>query len=488
MLGVRVMRFEELEEPRFTTDKVTDETFGRGELVNITNSLYSDTLFTNYRKQTGQRCIVQFHAYCASVASHRWPFQWAGDYSTGYATLNASLSGHAMVSYDLRDQTPAGLHNAFLTPFTVINSWSSVREPWRYTPAIEESHRRNGCLRSRLVPYLYSSLWQSHVDGVPIIRPMVLDHTQDPATYTMSAQYMLGDWLLVDLTQSSDVAGGGTITRAVEKLENTTDTSARDAAEGRIGRVYLPKGKWIDYWNGREVRRDKAGWVEGTWPQYMGGMIWVKAGAIIPMGQAKNYENEKKDEIVVLDVFPGGTSSYQLYEDDGLSYHYEKGEHAITRITTREDAENGKVKIGISQRQGQYDGMPMRRSYLLKVHANNAPEQVWIDGAELPNVKTVEELLYNQDIRGWTYYAEEKKAIIKLDAGWSYATPEAGAKPISAVPPTARFENIAWKVALVHQSNLGKDIPKPERFDRTIWKTDAKMIFGARTITLQLPN
>ena len=75
---------------------------------------------------------------------------------------------------------------------------------------------------------------------------------------------------------------------------------------------------------------------------------------------------------------------------------------------------------------------------------------------------------------------------LAFDSGWSYAAPEAGTKPVSAVPPTARFENITWKVSLVHQSNLGKDVPKPERFERIIWKTDAKMIFSSRTITLQM--
>lgn len=317
---------------------------------------------------------------------------------------------------------------------------------------------------------------------------MVLDYVQDPNTYFMSSQYMLGDWLLVDLTKSSDVAEGKTIAKSVEKLENTTNRSSRDAAQGRVGQVYLPAGKWIDYWTGHEVHRDNAGWVEGSWPEYMGGMIWVKAGAIIPMGQVKNYESEKKDEIVVLDVFPGGASSYQLYEDDGLSYHYEKGEHGITRITSQENAENGKVRIAISQRQGQYEGMPMRRSYLLKVHAKSLPKQVCVDGAELPKVKTIEDLLYNQDVSGWSYYAEEKKAIIKLDRGWSYAKPEAGRKPISAVPPTARFERIIWKVSQIHQSNLGKSVPKTERFERIIWKDDAKVIFNSRTITLQMPT
>lgn len=451
---------KELEEPRFTTDKVTDEKFARGELDNIANSLYSDTLFTSFRKQTGQRAIVMFHAYNASVASHRWPLQWAGDYSTGYGPLNASLSGHAMVSYDLRDQSPGGIHNGFLSPFTVINSWAYFREPWIYTRTIEESHRRNGCLRSRLVPYLYSSLRQAHVDGVPIVRPMVLDYTDDSNTYFMGSQYMLGDWLLVDLTKSSDVAEGDTVTKSVEKLANV---SPADAEEGRIGRVYLPAGKWIDYWMGHEVHRETAGWVEGSWPKYMGGMIWVKAGAIIPMGQVKNYEGEKKDEIVVLDAFPDGTSSYQLYEDDGLSYHYEKGEYATTRISSRENAEEGRVRIEISQRQGQYEGMPMRRSYLLKVHAKNAPRQVRLDGTELPKVKTIQELLYSQDVNGWSYYAEEKKAIIKLDSGWAYADSKAGRRPISAVPPTSRFERI-------------------------IWNDDAKPVFSSRTLTLQMPT
>ena len=149
----------ELLEPLISTTKLSDASMHPEELSNISNSLYSETLFNEFRKQTNQRAMVIFHAYNATVASQRWPLQWAGDFQAANGLLNASLSGHAMVSYDIRNPYAAGWHQGFFTPFSVVNSWAYYREPWLYSESIEQSHRLYACLRSRLVPYFYSSLW-----------------------------------------------------------------------------------------------------------------------------------------------------------------------------------------------------------------------------------------------------------------------------------------------------------------------------------------
>ena len=87
--------------------------------------------------------------------------------------------------------------------------------------------------------------------------------------------------------------------------------------------VYLPRGAWYDFWTneryegGREVTRP----VDlGTIPLY------VRAGAIVPMGPVKQYTAEKAEGPLDISVYPGADGSFLLYEDDGASFSYRKGE------------------------------------------------------------------------------------------------------------------------------------------------------------------
>lgn len=426
----RSIKSTELEAAVLADNTLVDRLVDPRELVNISNSLYTETLFEKFREQTNERAVVMFHAYNASVASHRWPFQWAGDFQAGNGMINASLSGHAMVSYDIRNPYPAGWHQGFFTPFTVVDSWAYYREPWLYSDYMLQSHRKYACLRSRLVPYIYTSLWQARQEGVPIMRPMTLDYSDDSATHQMKSQYFFGDWLLVGLSESEDAPAG-------TNIDHWTGVD-----KGRRGQAYLPEGTWIDYWSGDERVIDKAQWVYGEWPTHMGGMLWVKAGAIIPMGQVKNYETESKDEVVVLDVYPHGESSYQLYEDDGITYDYEKSVHAVTDITSIQSDDT--VQIKISARQGKYNGMPELRTHLVKMHSLVVPTRVELNGQELPYVLDPQDLIFDTGAHGWSYDAETKKAIIKADKGWQFANQTLDQNPLATIPPTASYEKIAW--------------------------------------------
>ena len=418
----------ELLDPVFAHQKFKDNKLSAEELNNVANSLYTETLFNEFRKQTGKRAVVMFHAYNASVASHRWPFQWAGDFQAENGMLNACLSGHAMVSYDIRNPYAAGWHQGFFTPFAVVDSWAYYRDPWLYSESIEESCRLYACLRSRLVPYLYSSLYQSHIKGMPIERPMVLNYSNDPITYQMKSQFMVGDWLLLALSDVDDSPAG-------EKIDYWTGSQ-----KGNHGRIYLPEGKWINYWNGEEKNIAKSQWVQDDWPEYLGGLLYVKAGAIIPMGQVKNYIDETKDEVVVLDVYPYKTSSYHLYEDDGISYRYETGESAITDIES--DQSGNKVKLSISTRKGSYKGMPEKRTFIVKIHSLLKPKNIIVDGVKLNCFSNANDLIYNEKSNGWYYDSESKKTIVKLDKGWKYQKGESSGDPLATIPLTAKNECI----------------------------------------------
>jgi alpha-glucosidase (family GH31 glycosyl hydrolase) len=87
--------------------------------------------------------------------------------------------------------------------------------------------------------------------------------------------------------------------------------------------VYLPEGNWFDFWTGelmgggREIQRSVD--LE-TMPLY------VKAGSILPLGPVKQYVSEPSDQPLSISVYPGVDASYLLYEDDGISFNYRKGE------------------------------------------------------------------------------------------------------------------------------------------------------------------
>ena len=150
-------------------------------------------------------------------------------------------------------------------------------------------------LRYRLMPYLYSAVRETSQTGMPIVRAMWLHHSDDPVAVARGDQYLWGRDILV--------------APVVEK-----DAKSR--------RVYLPKGSWFDFWTnerhdgGREIERavDLA-----TMP------LFVRAGAIVPMGPVKQYTAEPIDGPLSITVYPGADGSFALFEDDGSSFEYRRG-------------------------------------------------------------------------------------------------------------------------------------------------------------------
>jgi len=158
-------------------------------------------------------------------------------------------------------------------------------------------------LRYRMMPYLYTALRDCHETGMPIMRALWLHYPNDPTAVARGDEYLWGSDVLV--------------APVVEKAATTR-------------RLYLPRGKWIDFWTeervegGREIDRavDLA-----TMPLY------VRAGAIIPMGPVKQYTSEPSDEPMALVVYPGADGSSSWYEDDGRSFNYRNGEWMRVQTT-----------------------------------------------------------------------------------------------------------------------------------------------------------
>ncbi|HWQ54360.1 MAG TPA: DUF5110 domain-containing protein [Bryobacteraceae bacterium] len=401
----RMISSEEMLEPELNRALGGSGVFSAAEMNNTTNTLYSDTAMREYRRVSGERAMIMFNGYNSSIASHRWPFTWEADFPLGVGALSASLSGHSLVSTRDRNEAPDGIHLGYLAPFSYLESWAYYKEPWFYSEPLLEMNRLYAKLRYRLIPYLYSSLHQSVTSGLPVMRPMVLEFQDDPETHNMATQFLLGDSLLI----ASPIA---------EITSGAEDQLLRDhKAAPSKARVYLPKGRWYDFWTGNAVE-SRGEWQVCTWPSTVGGPLWVRGGAIIPMGQVTGHSDQEPLEVLRLDVYPSGTSSYTAYEDDGRTYEYEKGAFATTAFRSVERP--GGLAFTIGARQGSYNGMPKRRGYLLSVHTRQIPTAVTVSGRRLPSVRSKDDLLYVAARNGWHYEADTATLWIKPASGWRY--------------------------------------------------------------------
>jgi alpha-D-xyloside xylohydrolase len=185
-------------------------------------------------------------------------------------------------------------------------------------------------LRYRLLPYTYSLAADTyHRDGT-IMRGLTMDFMDDAAARDVKDEYLFGKAFLV---------------APVHKYQ------------ARTRAVYLPAGAgWYDF-NGNTLA-DGGRTVEAGAPLHRM-PLYVRAGSIVPVGPDIQFTADKPGAPITLMVFTGANGSFDLYEDDGVSYGYEKGEFA--RIPLRYDAAKGMLTIG--ERAGSYPGMAEERTF-----------------------------------------------------------------------------------------------------------------------------
>lgn len=152
-----------------------------------------------------------------------------------------------------------------------------------------------------------------------------------------------------------------------------------------------------------------------TWEETVGGPLFVKEGAIIPMTAASDSISLSKQEFSILDVYPFGKSSTKIYEDDGVSFDYEQRQFATTEIECEDDCSN--VKIHIGRVLGEYVGKPHRKAYLLKIHMENIPEKVELFKSMLTSAKELDTLLYQFEA-GWYFDSCGEVLYVKPLASW----------------------------------------------------------------------
>jgi hypothetical protein len=371
---------------------------------------------------------------CAWAGGQRYATIWSGDQSGNWeyirfhipTVIGAGLSGYNAATGDVDGifggsaQTQVrDLQWKALTPaWMIISGWSkqtnNMKQPWIFGEPYTSINRKYLELKQRLTPYLYTYSREAYDTGVPTARAMVLEIPNDPTTWSKRTQYqfMSGEWLLV--------------------APVFQDAPIRDD-------IYLPAGKWIDYWDGTELNGPT------TLNSYAAPLeklpLFVKAGAIIPMYPEMLYDGQKPADPVTLDLYPSGKTSFSLYEDDGSTLKYRAGAFARTTISldapATPDTAGDTIKVDVSPAAGQYDGMPGSRSYVLEVHTPRKPSTIAVGGraiAEIPTTGQGRQALdklkadFSAAKEGWYFDASDRRGVVHLKLG-----PQALSKGFSVV-------------------------------------------------------
>ena len=207
-------------------------------------------------------------------------------------------------------------------------------------------------LKSELLPYTYT-IAREAVDGKPMIRAMFLD---SPNEYTLGTatqyQFMYGPSFLVAPVYKNTKA----------------DSLGNDRRDG----IYLPEGRWIDYFNGDvyEGNRVINNYDAPLWKL----PVFVRSGAIIPMTNPNNNVSQIRRDYRAYELYPDGESTFREYDDDGRTQEYLDG-HA-TETLVESSVEKDKLTVSIHPTTGNYTGFEKEKQTELRINVTAAPKKV----------------------------------------------------------------------------------------------------------------
>ena len=359
--------------------KVINGTMPGEKLRNIYPLYVTKTVYEGSRKDVPEKrvCILTRSAF--SGQQRYASATWSGDIGNTWETfrrqipagLNYVITGLPYWTTDCggffrpaKQYTDTAYHERFLRwfqyatfcPLQRVHGYVTNAEFWRFGPKVEREALRYLNLRYRLLPYIYSQAAEVTFSGSTLMRPLVMDFAADNKALDQKYEYMFGPSILVAPVLQPNV---------------------------KSWEVYLPENKagWYDFWTGDKVPGGQTISTEATIDKIP---LFVKAGSIIPFGSEKQYSTQRLDELTELRIYSGADASFRLYEDDGVSYNYEKGEKAIVDINWNEE----KQALTIGKRSGSFSGMKKEKVFKIVWVAKNK-------GVGIEPFSNAKKLIYN---------------------------------------------------------------------------------------------
>ena len=299
------------------------------------------------------------------AGGQRYSATWTGDNSSTWnhlrqttpQLLNLGLSGFSLAGADVGGF--AGSPSpTLLTRWTMLAAFQPIdrshaakgtrdHEPWVDGPEQEAIRRRYIEERYRLMPYLYTTAEETSRDGMPIIRPLFLGFphaTSDnhPLDLDASGEYLFGPSILVADSPSPEEVGPY--------------------------EVKLPPGLWYDYWTGEkldrrapvasrdlEIRDAKSTGLPPVMvaPGPADLPIYVVAGTIVPIAPLVQSTGETPAGPLTLRVFPGDGCQGSVYQDDGVSFNFRKGDYFRQQFSCTQGTD-GSVTVTLLAPEGTF--------------------------------------------------------------------------------------------------------------------------------------
>jgi alpha-D-xyloside xylohydrolase len=304
---------------------------------------------------------------------------WSGDVASRWdnlreqisAGLNFSMSGDPNWSHDIggytmepRFQKPAPADLAewreLNTRWFQFGAFSPIfrshgenikREIFEMSPKESPTYRSMSWydrLRYRLMPYIYTAGADTYFKDSTLMRGLVMDFEGDRRAWNIADEYIFGPAFLV---------------------APVTEYKARSR------KVYLPTGTtWYDFYTGRSARGGQT--ITAAAP-YEHMPLFVRAGAIVPIGPAIQHTGNNSHSPVTFNVYTGVSGSFSLYEDDGTSRQYLHGQYSRIPLTWNERTKT--LTIGAREGNG-YSGMAGRRVINVRWMRPKRPRPLDLDG------------------------------------------------------------------------------------------------------------
>jgi alpha-D-xyloside xylohydrolase len=229
-------------------------------------------------------------------------------------------------------------------PMLRSHGTSTPREVWRFGKPGEmfyDTLLKFIDFRYRMLPYIYSVAAAETFKDYTMMRLLAFDFRTDAKALNVKNEFMFGPaFLVAPVTTPFYYDPQGKQISSSEKSKT----------------VYLPKcAGWYDFWTGKKYEGGRDVSVDAPISIVP---LFVKAGSIVPLGPVEQYADEKKDAPWELRVYPGTDGEFTVYEDDGISTAYKKGERSSYTISW--DDKNRILEF--SAREGRFPGMCGKRS------------------------------------------------------------------------------------------------------------------------------
>lgn len=254
----------------------------------------------------------------AYAGAQRFSSTWTGDNVATWEHLwianvqvqRMCMSGMSFVGSDIggfAEQPNGELFTRWIQlgvfhPFFRVHSSGDHgdQEPWSFDKEVTNIVRKFIELRYQLLPYLYTMFWKYSKENIPMLKPLVYYDQEDLQTHFRTDEFIFGDQILVCPIQEPNALGR---------------------------RMYIPKGKWHNFWSGEVIDGGMEKWVDADIDKIP---IFIKEGAIIPKYPVQQYVGEKVIEELILDVyFKYGIEKSSVYEDEQDGYDYTKGNYSL---------------------------------------------------------------------------------------------------------------------------------------------------------------